>query len=146
MGPLTQATQTIIPPSHLVPAASEEGRIDTEPTSYVESSERYFSRDELDVRPAVLDPPDLGAMALSPLLEGRAVLVFYLDELGGVDRIEVEESTLPPSMLNQLRAQQDRVKFSPGNINGVDVKSVVRIEIALTKQATATELTREQAP
>lgn len=144
--PLTHAAPAFTPPSQLMSAASEEGRIDAELTKFVEVSERYFSRDELDVRAAVLDPPDLGAMALSPLLEGRAVLVFYLNELGSVDRIEVEESTLPPSMLDQLRAQQEQVKFSPGSINGVDVKSVVRFEIVLTKQATTTELTREQTP
>lgn len=141
-----QAAPTVTPPVQPVPAAAPEGRIDVEPTNFVESSARYFSRDELDERPVVLDPPDLGAMELSPLLEGRAILVFYLDEYGGVDRIEVEESTLPPSMLDQLRAQQEQIKFSPGNINGVDVKSVARFEIALAKQATTTELARDRPP
>jgi hypothetical protein len=120
--------------------AAPEGRIDAEPTSFAESSERYFSRDELDVRPAVLDPPDLGGTELGPLVEGRAVIVFYLDEHGGVDRIELEESTLPPAMLAQLEAQRDSIRFTPGNKNGVAVKSVVRFEVALAKAAAVNEL------
>lgn len=126
-------------------AAAPEGRIDAVPTRYAESSQRYFQRDELDVGPAVLDPPDLGGTELGPLLEGRAVLVFYLNEQGGVDRIELEESSLPPAMLAHLEAQRDRIKFTPGSKNGVAVKSVLRLEIAL-KKAAAVNLLGPAAP
>ena len=125
---------TPTPPPPPQPAAPE-GRIEAEQTDFAPSSERYFPRDELDVGPAVLDPPDLGATELGPLLEGRAVLVFYLNEQGGVDRIALEESTLPPAMLAHLEAQRDRITFTPGYKNGVAVKSEVRFEIALKKAA-----------
>lgn len=125
--------------------AAPEGRLEVEPTNYAESSQRYFQREELDVGPAVLDPPDLGGTELGPLLEGRAVLVFYLNEQGGVDRIELEESSLPPAMLAHLEAQRDRITFTPGHKNGVAVKSVVRFEIAL-KKAAAVNLLGPAAP
>jgi len=129
-----------------LPGGAPEGRIEAEPTNFAESSERYFTRDELDVRPAVLDAPDLGAEELSPLLEGRAVLVLYLNEQGNVDRIDVEQSTLPPSMLAQLESQRALIKFTPGSINGVLVKSVVRFEIALGKAAAVNQLAPAALP
>lgn len=132
---LAGSDPTLAPAVAALPSAAPEGRIDAEQTNFAESSARYFTREELDVRPTVVDPPDLGAMELSPLLEGRAVLVFYLNEYGAVDRIVIEQSTLPPSMLAQLEAQQAQIKFTPGNKNGVAVKSVVRFEIALAKAA-----------
>ena len=138
---MPSVTPTPPPPQ----AAAPEGRIDAVPTNYAESSERYYQRDELDLGPAVLDPPDLGATELGPLLEGRAVLVFYLNEKGGVDRIALEESTLPAAMLAHLEAQRDRIAFTPGHKNGVAVKSVVRFEIAL-KKAAAVNLLGPAAP
>lgn len=124
-----------MPAAAALPAATPEGRIDVEPTRFAETSDHYFTRDELDGRPVVLDPPDLGAAELSPLLEGRAVLLFYLNEHGDVDRIEIEQNTLPPAMMAQLELQREHIKFTPGNKNGVAVKSVVRFEIALAKVA-----------
>ncbi len=126
---------TPTPPPPPQQSAAPEGRVEAEPTDYAQSSERYFPRDELDLGPAVLDPPDLGATELGPMLEGRAVLVFYLNEQGGVDRIALEESTLPPAMLAHLEAQRDRITFTPGYKNGIAVKSEVRFEIALKKAA-----------
>lgn len=142
LAPVARAdgAQGVAPPVAAQPAAAPEGQVDAEPTNFAESSERYFTGAELDERPAVIDPPDLGAEELSPVLEGRAVLVFYLNEQGSVDRIEVEQSTLPPSMLAQLERQRERIKFTPGSINGVDVKSVVRFEIALGKATAVDEL------
>lgn len=136
----------IAPAAAAVPPAAPQGRIDAEQTSFAESSDRYFTRDELDSRPAVVDPPDLGAMELNPLLEGRAVLLFYLNEEGSIDRIEVELSTLPPAMLTQLEAQQALIKFTPGYKNDIAVKSVVRFEIALTKAVEKTELAPAAIP
>lgn len=143
---LAAGANGMAPPAQTLPAAAPEGSIEAEPTNFAESSERYFTRDELDGRPAVIDPPDLGAEGLSPLLEGSAVLLFYLDEHGGVDRIELEQSTLPASMLAQLELQREHIKFKPGRINGIAVKSVVRFEIALGKAAAVNQLAAPAAP
>ena len=138
--PAADKSPSLVPPAPALPPAAAEGSVDAEPTHFAESSNHYFARGELDVTPVVLDPPDLGGTELSPLLEGRAVLVFYLNERGDVDRLAVEQSTLPESMLAQLEAQREQIKFSPGYKNGVFVKSVVRFEIALGKAAAVTEL------
>jgi hypothetical protein len=118
------------------PAAEPEGAIEAAPERLAESSERYFTRAELDNKPRFINAPDLGT-ELSPLLEGRAVLLFYLNETGAVDRIEVQENTLPESMMVQLQAQREQLRFTPGSKNGVEVKSVIRYEIVLEKQARA---------
>ena len=141
-----EGVPSVTPPAPARPAAAPEGRVEAEPTNFAESSDRYFTRDELDGRTVVLDPPDLGGEELGPLLEGQAVLVFYINETGSVDRVEVEQSTLPPSMLVQLEAQRERIKFTPGTVNGVLVKSVVRFEIVLGKAAVVTELAPAALP
>lgn len=137
---------SITPPAPARPATAPEGRVDAEPTNFAASSDRYFTRDELDGPIVVINPPDLGAEALGPLVEGRAVLVFYINETGSVDRVQLEESTLPPSMLAQLETQREKIRFTPGVINGVRVKSVVRFEIALGKAAAVTELAPAALP
>ncbi|MEO6351711.1 MAG: hypothetical protein ABIO64_01350, partial [Burkholderiaceae bacterium] len=53
------------------PASAAEGRIERSEKIYIESSDRYFTLAELDNRPTVINPPDLGAVNISPTIEGE---------------------------------------------------------------------------
>lgn len=122
------------------PASVNEGRLERSEKIYMESSDRYFTPAELDNRPTVINPPDLGVINISPTAEGKAILLFFLNESGAVDKIDVEQSTLPEVMLEQLQSQRDQLHFTPGNKNGINVKSVIHYEIELAKEATVTTI------
>ncbi|OGB26409.1 MAG: hypothetical protein A3I66_00900 [Burkholderiales bacterium RIFCSPLOWO2_02_FULL_57_36] len=115
------------------PVSVTEGKLERDEKRYIEHSARYFMLDELDDRPAITSSPDLGVADLSPTIEGAAVLLFYINEVGSVDRIEVEQSTLPEVMVEDLQLKHYELLFTPGKKNGVNVKSVVRYEIVLAR-------------
>jgi hypothetical protein len=118
------------------PPSTSEGKVQINPKIYAETSDHYFTPAELDERPTVDNPPDLGAAGVSPTVEGEASLLFYINEKGSVDRIVIEQSSLPESMMEQLQQQREQLRFTPGKKNEVNVKSVVRFKIALAKEAT----------
>ena len=129
-----KSSTNLLPPS-AAPAASV-GRLERSERIYIESSTRYFTPAELDNRPAVLTVPDLELKNIGPMIEGEASLRLFIDERGAVDRMDIEQSTLPDAMLEQLQSQRDRLRFTPGSKNGLDVKSVISYKIELTKEPT----------
>lgn len=135
---IMQAMDTVTPA-----ASAGEGRLDQFTKQYAEFSQHYFTPNELDYRPIVINPPDLGEINLSPTMEGEAVLLFYLDENGSVVKTEVERSSLPELMMQQLRLQREHLRFVPGNKNGVNVKSVIRYKIVLERDPSITVIPNE---
>lgn len=141
IAPTTQpkdATITSAPVAASPVASAAEGRLEQFTEIYAESSEQYFPPAELDHRPIVIDPPDLGVINISPTTEGEAVLRFFLDENGVVLKMEVEQSSLPEMMMEQLKLQRDQLRFVPGYKNGINVKSVIRYKILLEKDPIVT--------
>ena len=131
-------------PEPASPAATTEGRIAPPAWKYVAVSYWYRTPAELDQPPAIVSPPDF-AENLDPRAEGKASLRFFLNEGGTIDWMEIEESTLPEQMLEALKSQYEQLRFTPGEKNGVKVKSVVRYEVELVKAAPvipSSELTR----
>ena len=122
---------TQLPP----PAASvTEGKLEQSEKVYKESSSaRYFTASELDSRPAVIAVPDLELMDIGPSAEGVAILQLFINENGEVDRITIEQSTLPDVMVEQLQLQHKQLQFMPGSKNGINVKSVVIYKVELAK-------------
>lgn len=129
--PVVGTKEIILPTFASAPVA--EGKIERSEIKFTETSDRYFAVSEIENRPVIVAPPDLGAMELSPLAEGSAKVIFFINELGLVDRMEIEESTLPVAMVEALVAQKEKLTFRPGNTNGVNVKSVIEYVIDLTK-------------
>lgn len=138
------ATQGSAEAPHAPPARQsappEEGRIERDNKVYAEYSAVYFTSQELDESPSILTPPDLGVGNISPTLEGEAILRVFLDENGAVDKVDVEMSTLPEMMLQQLQLQRHDLRFSPGKKNGVFVKSVVRYNVMLERDPSITTI------
>jgi hypothetical protein len=122
------------------PAPSAEGKIERADKAFVEYSARYFTSQELDDSPLILTPLDLGAENISPTIEGEAIFRIFLNETGGVDKIDVELSTLPETMLQELQLKHHDLRFSPGKKNGVFVKSVVRYNVMLERDPSITTI------
>lgn len=145
--PTVARPDAIISPISMAPVASiAEGKLDRSEKIYIESSAHYFPSAELDDRPAVLAPPDLGAISIGPTAEGKAALFFFLNENGRVDRIEIEDSTLPETMMEQLQARRNELQFTPGRKNGINVKSVIHYEIVLARDPTITTIYSPENP
>ena len=68
---------------------------------------------------------------LLPMLarSGMARLVLYIDELGRVTSVEVDSATLPPATVDRAVAIFSEVPFSPGRVDGIAVKTKVRITV-----------------
>lgn len=140
-----QAKPTPIKPVSPMPppaASVTEGRLEQSAKIYIESSERYFTPAELDSRPAVVKVPDLETINIGPMTEGEATLRLFINEIGTVDRIDIEHSTLPEAMVEQLQSQREQLRFTPGNKNGINVKSVISYKIELAKEPSVTTIYR----
>ncbi len=92
----------------------------------------YFPRSELTVAPKLLDEP------LIPQPEkpgttgqrtGKVVLRVFVGAGGTVDRVEVAGSSLSADFDAAAAAAFARLRFSPGEIEGVAVNSETRFEI-----------------
>lgn len=116
------------------PSAMLEGKMERDDKIYLDVRERYFKSSELDVRPIVGVPPDLGVLDIGPTKEGEAVVRFYINEFGSVDWMEIEESSLPEAMVEHLHLQQKLLRFTPGRKAGLDVKSIIVFKIKLARE------------
>ncbi|NMQ27465.1 TonB family protein [Candidatus Accumulibacter phosphatis] len=92
----------------------------------------YFRRSELTVaavpldEPAIEPPDDSAGHALRG---GKVVLRVFLAADGAVDRVEVASSNLPPAYDEAAVAAFSRLRFRPGEIQGVAVSSESRFEV-----------------
>ena len=60
----------------------------------------------------------------------RGVLKLYLDEQGRVERVEADDDTaLPGPLFDVARAAFMATTFSPGELNGQAVRTVMRVEV-----------------
>jgi hypothetical protein len=90
----------------------------------------YFATHELSVKPqplaeAVLDPVELSAIIVS----GRMLLALWINEFGEVSDVSAEYSDLPDIFLENAVKAFRKLRFTPGELNGQKVKSVMRIEL-----------------
>ena len=89
-------------------------------------------------RPRLTVPPTLqSAVLLSwpphdapPAGRYAGVLSLFIDELGVVQRVRVDEGELPAALQEQARAVFLGAHFSPGQLQGQVVKSRIRIEVS----------------
>jgi hypothetical protein len=122
-------------PAVIPPATIMEGRIDRNEEIYLEFPAAYFSAGELDEKPVITTSLDLGVESIGATVTGEATLRIFLNERGDVDRLDVEDSSLPPAMMEQLQLQLQRneLHFTPGSKNHINVKSVIRYKIVLER-------------
>ena len=95
-----------------------------------ESSQKYYVPSELDNHPSPLDAITLDALALPMQSSGDADIDIFINELGAVDLVTILNSTLPNDMMEVVKTSFSRAVYSPGEINGKQVKSQIRIHIS----------------
>lgn len=91
---------------------------------------RYYRSSELTVRARVLDDlPE--SFSIEGVPAQNVILRLYIDEAGAVDRVEPERSFLPEAQGRRLEAAFARLRFAPGRLGELAVKSQMRIEVRL---------------
>lgn len=60
-----------------------------------------------------------------------AVLRLLINESGDIDRVEIEETFLPEYAAHIVTDTFSKIKFHPGKINDIPVKSQLRIVVTL---------------
>jgi outer membrane biosynthesis protein TonB len=126
------AEQPVIPPPPPAEVAAQQG-ID-EPSAGLGIPLPYYYYGPREVseraRPAQdinLEPPGL----LGIPGQGRLILLLWISESGGVDRVEIESSQLDGSMEKVIAEQFRRANFSPAHLEGRPVKSRMKIEVVV---------------
>ena len=92
----------------------------------------YFAAKDLTQRPLVLRDVPGDLMLVVPGVPAQAAtLQLLINEYGEVDQVIVEDSLLPDAAQKTVVDAFVKTRFHPGEIDGVPVKSQVRIEIML---------------
>jgi hypothetical protein len=92
--------------------------------------EEFFPRDALDVgpfptAPVLIDYPTTGAMTGTH----AGILSLFIDEVGKVVRVRVDTQALAPAMQDAARSAFMDATFAPGMVDGLPVRSKIRVEV-----------------
>lgn len=96
-------------------------------------SVHYYPPAELTRRARILRDVDpyLGNLKNAPG-SGRAVIVLWINEHGGVDRVKAEDSTLPEPFEAEIVSQFRLSRFAPAERDGVPAKSLMKVEVEVS--------------
>ncbi|HYD81747.1 MAG TPA: hypothetical protein VEC06_18255 [Paucimonas sp.] len=98
----------------------------------IAAAPHYFSSKDLTERPRVLrDIPENLTLTLPDVPPQTAIVRLLINERGAIDRVVMEDSTLPEHAARLVAEAFSETRFHPGRIDDVPVKSQLRIEIAL---------------
>ena len=106
-------------------------------TAGVFDEHEYIPRPRLSVPPVPQQPVLLAWPSENAPPAGRytAVLSLFIDEQGFVQRVRVDDDRLPPALREQATAAFTGVRYSPGQLQGRDVKSRIRVEVSFEAEA-----------
>lgn len=100
------------------------------------SSSRYFLPSELTRKPLVaMDVPEDLELVVPGVPRQAAVLRLLISEYGDVDEVQIENSLLPEVARKTVVNAFSKIRFYPGEIKGVPVKSQIRVEVLLNDPA-----------
>lgn len=90
----------------------------------------YYPPRELTQRARILNDldPHLGDLENTPGV-GKAILMLWINESGGVDKVEVESSALQEVFEKAVVAGFLAAQFQPAERESIPVKSLMRIEV-----------------
>ena len=92
--------------------------------------EMYYPRSALNHPPSLLQDVDLSTLAAIAGDDSKnVVLELFVSEQGTIDRIAFEPGTLDESVQEKLQELLLQLKFSSGEIDGMAVKSRIKIEV-----------------
>lgn len=99
--------------------------------------DRYVPRRLLTLPPTALD----GVLLTYPRIEFdnrghyTAILTLFIDETGRVRRIRVDQPGLPEELEGVARRAFQRVRYTPGEVDGQPVPSTIRVEVRFDRLA-----------
>lgn len=92
----------------------------------------YFAAKDLTQKPLVFRDVPVDLILNVPDVPSQAArLQILISEYGDVDKVIVENSLLPEAAQKTVVDAFSKLKFHPGEMNGIPVKSQLRIEVML---------------
>lgn len=91
----------------------------------------YYTSDQLTRRPQPVTPPklDLSPQLAPSFASGKVILKLWINELGAVTSVDVEQSDVPEAVSAFAAAAWAKQRFVPGERDGRPVGAMIRIEV-----------------
>ena len=123
------------------PMVNAEPRPVPDPTMGIDvlpiSAPTYYTTDQLTKRPQAISDPKLDVPEIEPIFaSGKVILKLWINELGTVISVDLEESDLPEAVSATAVAAFGKLRFVPGEINGRPVGAMMRIEVTYDNNTT----------
>jgi TonB family protein len=91
----------------------------------------YFTAERLTKQPLATSQPVLTVpRQTARYVSGRVMLKVWINEFGGVEQVEVENSDLPATVSSIAVAAFRSLQFVPGEVDGRAVGVLMRVEVA----------------
>jgi hypothetical protein len=98
----------------------------------------YFPASQLTLKPVVLQDIPANLTVDVPNASGQAaVLRLLINELGEIDKVIVDESSVPERAAQAIAEAFRSIRFRPGEQDGAPVKSQLKIQIMLESMTEA---------
>ncbi len=98
----------------------------------------YYPARQLHQKPQVIEDIDTNLTLTLPGIETQNVILrLFINERGGIDHIDIEQSSLAPEVVAAVSGAFGKLRFTPGKIDGLAVKSQLKIEVLLENEQTA---------
>lgn len=98
----------------------------------------YYPTRQLQQKPRVIEDIDTNLTLTLPGIETQNVILrLFINEHGGIDHIDIEQTTLEPEVVAAVSGAFGKLRFSPGKIDGLAVKSQLKIEVLLENKDAA---------
>lgn len=109
---------------------------ESEATPSATLAPHYYTHHELDRPPRLIENLDNKNGPLEMALKkhagnGTVILEYLVNDQGGIDRLTILHSTLPPEMIDIVREHAKSVSFIPGRLDRQPVPSKVKIELII---------------
>lgn len=92
----------------------------------------YFRVSELTEKPHVVQDIASNLVLVTPDIPSQAaVLRLFINDEGSIDKVEIEESRLPAQAQRRIVDAFSGIRFQPGKIGRLSVRSQLRIQISL---------------
>ena len=114
------------PVEETAPDAQSDRR---EPVDVVSIPGAYVDARQLTELPRPLEEPPLHLLQSIVARAGVARLMLYIDQSGRVTSVEVDSTTLPPEATERAVAVFSGVRFSPGRIGSLAVRSRIPVTV-----------------
>lgn len=90
----------------------------------------YYAADQLTKQPQPISIGDLETPETAVIVaSGKLIVKLWIDDEGAVADAQVEDNDLPAAFAQAAVAAFKNSRFAPGEIGGVSVGAVIRIEV-----------------